>query len=359
MATTAEYLNKLVEQKNTLADNLATKGVSATHDETLETLVPKVLDISGGAGGNGIYPIGEDGFPYGDVIVPEGVTSISSGLESNERKSCFYGNSNVNTVKLPSTIQTLGYNSFFSCGNLKEIIMPDSVSTIGKGAFKSCKNLSSISFPTGNIELSEECFSYCSSLTNLTIPNNITSLGTKSTFSNCTGLTKVIFKDGSTITTIPSSCFYQCSNLKEINIPTSVTLIDYTAFYQCKSLAKIEIPSGVTTLSGGAFRECTGLVQISLPNTITSLNVALNSSANTFYRCTSLATVNLEQGFNCSINLYATTVLSNAAEMLTKLKDLTGETAKTITFAKSVYDGLTADEISVATNKNWTVASYG
>lgn len=48
MATTADYLNKLVEQKNTLADNLVTKGVTATHDETLETLVPKVLDISGG-----------------------------------------------------------------------------------------------------------------------------------------------------------------------------------------------------------------------------------------------------------------------------------------------------------------------
>ena len=48
MATTADYLNKLVEQKNTLADNLVTKGVVATHDETLETLVPKVLEISGG-----------------------------------------------------------------------------------------------------------------------------------------------------------------------------------------------------------------------------------------------------------------------------------------------------------------------
>lgn len=48
MATTTDYLNKLVTQKNTLADNLVTKGVDATHDETLETLVPKVLNISGG-----------------------------------------------------------------------------------------------------------------------------------------------------------------------------------------------------------------------------------------------------------------------------------------------------------------------
>lgn len=50
MATTVEYLNKLVTQKNTLADNLTSKGVTATHDETLETLVPKVLEISGGGG---------------------------------------------------------------------------------------------------------------------------------------------------------------------------------------------------------------------------------------------------------------------------------------------------------------------
>ena len=42
MATTADYLNKLVTQKNTLADNLVTKGVSATHDETLENLVKNV-----------------------------------------------------------------------------------------------------------------------------------------------------------------------------------------------------------------------------------------------------------------------------------------------------------------------------
>ena len=49
MSTTADLLNKLVSQKNTLADNLVEKGVEATHDETLKTLVPKVLDISSGS----------------------------------------------------------------------------------------------------------------------------------------------------------------------------------------------------------------------------------------------------------------------------------------------------------------------
>lgn len=82
MATTAEYLNKLVEQKNTLADNLVTKGISASHDETLETLVPKVLEISGGGGDNTMDVINSfpdnpiDNKPYlypnsdiGDIIV--------------------------------------------------------------------------------------------------------------------------------------------------------------------------------------------------------------------------------------------------------------------------------------------------
>ena len=68
MATTAEYLNKLVSQKNTLADNLVTKGVVATHDETLETLVPKVLDISGG--GESIKYIADGLIGYSDLNDP-------------------------------------------------------------------------------------------------------------------------------------------------------------------------------------------------------------------------------------------------------------------------------------------------
>lgn len=49
MATTSDYLEKLIAQKNALADNLVTKGVTATHNETLETLIPKVLNIEGGS----------------------------------------------------------------------------------------------------------------------------------------------------------------------------------------------------------------------------------------------------------------------------------------------------------------------
>lgn len=48
MPTIADQLNELVNQKNALVSNLNTKGVSATEDEKLNTLVPKVLEITSG-----------------------------------------------------------------------------------------------------------------------------------------------------------------------------------------------------------------------------------------------------------------------------------------------------------------------
>lgn len=50
MATTQEYLSQLQTDKQTLVDNLVTKGVSASNDETFTSLVPKVLDIPSGSG---------------------------------------------------------------------------------------------------------------------------------------------------------------------------------------------------------------------------------------------------------------------------------------------------------------------
>ena len=78
MATTADYLNKLVTQKNTLADNLVAKGVSATHDETLETLVPKVLNISGGSA-NANWNLYHDPDPYNFYSNIKNTTNYNGG----------------------------------------------------------------------------------------------------------------------------------------------------------------------------------------------------------------------------------------------------------------------------------------
>lgn len=59
MSTLTGYLTDLVNQKNLLVDNLVTMGVSATHDEKLNTLVPKVLEIKVGGSDEApeLYPV--------------------------------------------------------------------------------------------------------------------------------------------------------------------------------------------------------------------------------------------------------------------------------------------------------------
>ena len=77
----AEKLAALAAQKNALADNLNTMGVTAARSERLNTLVPKVLDIHAAprlrplsAGANGLYlpEEGCDGFSEVSVSVPGG-----------------------------------------------------------------------------------------------------------------------------------------------------------------------------------------------------------------------------------------------------------------------------------------------
>lgn len=345
---------------------------------------------SSGSGGSSetetglsISPIGEDGMPYGDVIISEGIKSISSVSGVNARKSCFFANDKVNTVKIPSSMERLGdygfsyssltdvifgensnvteigTNCFYECDKLTNIRIPKKVTHIsgyafygndalaevtfnaddlsmGDMVFSRCINLGTINWGSGIIKLGKATFSYCVKLTALNIPNNVLSLGNSYTFESCTGITSVTFEEGSPITVIPPNCFSYCS-----------------------SLTDVVIPYGVTTLGNAAFYTCTRMKHISLPNTLTSINCTVASTNNTFAACSALEAVDLEEDFNCSISLDSCSVLTNAAEMLTKLKDLTGETAKTITFAKAVYDSLTADEIAVATNKNWNVVSYG
>ena len=76
----ADKLNELVIQRDNLANNLNTMGVSASTDETLSTLVPKVLDIETGGGGTEvekgiiINEYDSDGYPTDVELV--GMTAI-------------------------------------------------------------------------------------------------------------------------------------------------------------------------------------------------------------------------------------------------------------------------------------------
>ena len=123
-------------------------------------------------------------------------------------------------------------------------------------------------------------------ITQVIVNNNVKSIS-EYTCSKWKALKWVIFKEPYSLKSIDKFDFYQCSSLKQISIPSSVTQIGYSAFSECSSLEQILIPNSVTKISNLAFCGCSSLKQITIPSSVTEIG----SSA--FKNCISLIQVSI------------------------------------------------------------------
>lgn len=373
MATTTDYLNKLVTQKNTLADNLVTKGVTATHDETLETLVPKVLDISGGGGGNGIYPIGEDGRPTGNVTVPEGVTSLCRYIFSDDV--------NVTSVKLPESLTKFENYCFNGCSGLTEFDIPNNVTAISEYCFNNCSGLTQITLSAGTKSIGMYAFQNCKNLTNINIPDDtsysignsafynsgITNDCAKNIVSHANSIGSYVFRYCLSLTDVEVSffseyMFYQCANLITAKSTQATTNSGSSVFYDCTNLTTVSLADGITNIGTQLFYNCKSLKTVYLPSSITSASgnslTSTSPSYYIFYNCTALEDVQLGQNWNMSLRLDVSNniTVDSMIAMFNSLKDLTGDTAKTLTLGETNLAKLTDEQKAIATDKNWTLA---
>ena len=67
------------------------------------------------------------------------------------------------------------------------------------------------------------------------------------------------------MTEIYGSTFSDCSSLRSITIPETVTSIWDTAFYSCSSLTSITIPESVVSIGENVFNSCYSLTKINIP----------------------------------------------------------------------------------------------
>ena len=206
------------------------------------------------------------------VILPKGVTII----RSDAFKDC----SSLKSITIPDGVTSIRYHAFNGCSSLTSITIPDGVTAIGDYAFRGCSSLTSITIPDSVTTIGRCAFYNCSSLTSITIPNSVTTIG-EYAFDGCSSLpvidniryvgtclvevvdksqTSYTIKEGTRI--IGNRTFEDCSSLKSITIPNSVTSIGYEAFYGCSSLTSITIPDSVTMIGNYAFYECNKLAKI-------------------------------------------------------------------------------------------------
>ena len=227
----------------------------------------------------------------------------------------FYKALKLETLTLAenNNITSIGASAFAYCEELGSIAIPSAVTAIGNNAFNGCRDITSIVIPSGITKLEAQTFMNAVSLVTVTLEGDITSLGT-AVFMNCGELTTLSGLNSASnsgfgkVTEIGSAVFSACKKLKNVVIPSGLTVIKDSAFENCVSLDTIVISDGVTTIVDKAFRGCIALEQVTLPLTLLSIgdygfadcvklnNVELNPalenlSASAFDNCTALTSL--------------------------------------------------------------------
>jgi hypothetical protein len=85
---------------------------------------------------------------------------------------------------------------------------------------------------------------------------------------------------------VPKMCFMNCEQLKEINLPETITTIDNLAMFHCKNLTYIELPSKLQKIGKNAFMDCEKLEAIQWREPRTNDSILIDDYA--FAGCTSL-----------------------------------------------------------------------
>lgn len=74
------------------------------------------------------------------------------------------------------------------------------------------------------------------------------------------------------VQTIPTNFMNGNTNLEEVSLPSTLTIIPSHAFYNCFNLADLTISEGTTTLGREAFTNADALTTLTLPSTLTTIN---------------------------------------------------------------------------------------
>lgn len=299
--TTLEYgvfsnNNKIKELY--LPDSITTINVPALYSmRALEKIVFS-------AGLQDIYPTICSGCPnVKEIVLPKSIKRIGSSAFawcnfekldlSNSaveiiESSAFKNNANLKEVILPNTVKTIAMYAFDSCPNIekiklseslteitgcnwyntkiKNIVIPRSVTTIREWAFRNCEHLEKLDLSNSRVTTIEStAFAECTNLKEVILPNTLTTIESGA-FSAC-NIEKVVFPKSLSVI----SGWSGNSKLKEVIIPEGVTTIGESAFGGCYSLEKIELPNTITTIEGSAFASCQSLKEIKIPDSVTSI----------------------------------------------------------------------------------------
>jgi uncharacterized repeat protein (TIGR02543 family) len=219
----------------------------------------------------------------GDVVIPEGVTTIGTYAFNNSTitsislpatltsidDSAFAGTTSLVSLTIPEGVVNISEWAFSYSQLLETITLPASIKNIGNTAFQDSLSLRNINVDTDNTDFASvdgvlfnktltqlEAYPAGKPATSYTVPASVEIIDDRS-FISSGSLKTVLFTPDSELTSLAGSVF-QTSGLTSINLPEGVTAIG-NAFNSAQNLTSVTLPGSVTSIGAYAFQGSTRL----------------------------------------------------------------------------------------------------
>lgn len=193
-----------------------------------------VLPVNKVTYGSSIF---EDCKKLSDVTLPDTMTEIP--------ESMFEGTTSLKKIVFPANLQIIQKNAFCESG-LETLTLPSKLKTIEGGAFGRT-NIQTVTIPDSVTYMGGSAFYGCKKLTSVKIGK-----GLKTIPDDAFAATAIKNIDFGNVSVISDYAFSE-SKFETLNIPSTVTDIQYRAFVYSISLASITLPSSLLKLDGNAF----------------------------------------------------------------------------------------------------------
>lgn len=261
-----------------------------------------------------------DGIYYDIISSTENTVAVTYEGSSPS----LYSEDYTGTVVIPPSVEyngttysvtAIGNTAFYGCSGLTSVTIPNSVTSIGGAAFAYCNGIKSVHINSleswyaiyfeddhaNPLTSAHHLFLNGEEIKNLQVPESITYIKDYA-FSGCSGLTSVTIPNS--VTSIGNSAFFGCSELKSVHINSldswcEISFGDYNAnplrsadhlFLKGEEIKNLQVPESISSINDYAFYGCNGLTSVTIPNTV----VVIGKGA--FSGCSSLSNLLIEDG---------------------------------------------------------------
>ena len=239
----------------------------------------------------------------GTLVFPAAMENISTNV--------FAGCSGIEEIVLPRGVLTIGAGAFNNCSGVQRLWLTNSIQSIGANAFNGMKSLKKVYFSgtileweTG-IQWADKGYQIGVAITtneetasgscgealtwSLNSAGDLTVSGTGDMADfTATGAPWAEYRDqvklvivGQGVTSIGSSAFQDCKNLKTVSLPGSLTALGEAAFLRCGELTNVKLPASLKSVGEDCFTDCEKLELLDLtgvPDEIMELRTSLEGT---------------------------------------------------------------------------------